>query len=245
MATQRRLGLLRCIGITILVLLLLVGLAVLITWLVLKPKQPEYTLEDASIHNFNLTDADHLYANFDFTIRAHNPNSRVSLYYDTVEVSVGYEGQVLAINGVQPFFQPHKNVTRLQVRLTSQTVALYGSVPKDLRLERRSGDIELDVLLKARIRFKVGLWKSDDRTMRVLCSPVLVHFSKSKGFERVYCDVELWINPQNGLVSCCVCAYNSRLNLYVDLICMNSILAVICTNVTWHAKITHGWYTLL
>ncbi|XP_054813834.1 uncharacterized protein At1g08160-like [Prosopis cineraria] len=189
--SRKRSSLLRCIAIGILALVILLGIAVLITWLVLKPRGLVYTVENASIHNFNLTDANHLYANFDFTIRSYNPNSRVSFYYDSVEISAKYKDQTLATNGVQPFFQSHRNVTRLQVRLTSQTVALYGSMPKDLRLEKRSGDIELDVLMKARIRFKVRLWKSEERTMRIFCSPVLVHFSESKGFERVYCDVEL------------------------------------------------------
>lgn len=188
---RKRPSLLRYIAIAILALILLAAIVVLITWLVLKPKHLVYTIENASIENFNLTDANHLYSNFDFTIRTYNPNSRVSIYYDSLEVSVGYEDQTLATNGVQPFLQHHRNVTRLKVRLTSQTVALYGSVPKDLRLEKRSGDIELDVSIKARIRFKVGRWKSKDRNMRIFCSPVLVHFSKSKGFERVYCDVEL------------------------------------------------------
>ncbi|KAJ1434822.1 Late embryogenesis abundant protein [Sesbania bispinosa] len=113
-----------------------------------------------------LVDANHLYANFDFTIRAYNPNSKVSLYYDHVEVSVRYEDQTLATNAVQPFFQSHKNVTRLHARLTAQTVALYDSVPKDLKLEKSSGDIGLDVLIRAKIRFKVGVWKSKHRIMR-------------------------------------------------------------------------------
>ncbi|XP_004485684.1 uncharacterized protein At1g08160-like [Cicer arietinum] len=183
--------LLRYIAIIILALIILVGIAVLIIWLVLKPKHLQYSVENASIHDFNLTDANHLYANFDFTIRANNPNSKVSFYYDSVEVSVRYEDQTLATNAVQPFFQPHKNVTRMHVRLTSQTVALYDSVPKDLKLEKSSGDIELDVLIRARIRFKVGMWKSKHRILKIFCSPVLVNFSKAKSFERAYCDVEM------------------------------------------------------
>ncbi|KAK4286400.1 hypothetical protein QN277_002960 [Acacia crassicarpa] len=190
-ARPRRPGLIRYISIAILALIVLAGIAVLIIWLVVKPRRFEYSVEDASIHNFNLTDANHLYANFDFNIRAYNPNSRVSIYYDTVEMSVVYEDQTLATNAIQPFFQSHLNVTNLQVKLTAKTVALYGSLPKDLKLERRSGDIELDVWIKARIRFKVGLWKSRDRTMKIFCSPVLVHFSRSKNFERTFCGVEL------------------------------------------------------
>ncbi|KAK7328002.1 hypothetical protein VNO77_22096 [Canavalia gladiata] len=183
--------LLRYIAMIILFLIILVGIAVLIIWLVLKPKRLEYSVEDAAIHKFNLTDANHLYANFDFTIRAYNPNSRVSLYYDSVEVAVRYEDQTLATNAVQPFFQSHKNVTRLHVGLTAQTVALYDSVPKDLRLERSSGDIELDVLLRARIRFKVGVWKSKHRIMTIFCSPVFLTFSKAKSFQRTPCEVQL------------------------------------------------------
>ena len=183
-------NLLRYIAIVILALIILVGIAVLIIWLVLRPKHLEYSVENAAIHNFNLTDANHLYANFDFTIRSYNPNHRVSLYYDTVDVSVRYKYQTLATNAVHPFFQSHKNVTRLQVRLTAQTVALFGTVPKDLRLEKTSGDIELDVWIRARIRFKVRRWKSEHRTMKIFCSPVLVHFS-NKTFDRTPCHVEL------------------------------------------------------
>ncbi|CAJ1961494.1 unnamed protein product [Sphenostylis stenocarpa] len=190
-AKPKRANLLRYIAMLILALIILVGIAVIIVWLVLKPKKLEYSVENAAIHNFNLTDANHLYANFDFSIRSYNPNSRVSIYYDTVEVSVRYEDQTLATNAVQPFFQSHKNVTRLHVGLTAQTVALYESVPKDLKLEKSSGDIELDVLVRARIRFKVGSWKSKHRVLRIFCSPVLVHFSKAKSFERVSCEVEL------------------------------------------------------
>ncbi|XP_054816777.1 NDR1/HIN1-like protein 10 [Prosopis cineraria] len=190
-ARPRRSGLLRYIAIAILALIVLAGITVLIIWLVVKPRRFEYSVEDASIHNFNLTDANHLYADFDFDIRAYNPNSRVSIYYDTMEVFVVYEDQTLATNAVQPFFQRHRNVTSLQVRLAAKTVSLYGSLPEDLKLEKRSGDIELDVLIKARIRFKVGVWKSKDRTMKIFCSPVLVHFSVSKNFERTLCSVEL------------------------------------------------------
>ncbi|XP_019426417.1 PREDICTED: uncharacterized protein At1g08160-like [Lupinus angustifolius] len=183
--------LIRFIAIFILTLVVLVGIVVIIIWLVVKPKHLDYSVENAAVQNFNLTDANHLYANFDFTIRSYNPNSIVSIYYDKVEIYVSYEDQTLAINAIQPFFQSHKNVTRLQVRVTAQTVALYGSVPKDLRVEKSSGDIELDLFMRAKIRFKVGRWKSKRRSMSVFCSPVLVNFSRDKSFYRTSCEVEI------------------------------------------------------
>lgn len=185
-----RLSILRLISIVFLTLIILFGIAVLILWLVVKPRHLVYTVEDGSIHNFNITD-NHLNSTFDFVVRAYNPNKKVSVYYDSIEARVEYDDQTLAFDVVKPFFQPHMNVTRLEVKLKSQSVALLGSVSKDLKLERTSGEVELSVGIKAKIRFKVGDWKSRHMTLRVYCSPVLVHFSRSNAFDRTYCDVEL------------------------------------------------------
>lgn len=189
--TQRRKPhILRWIAIFFLALIVLVGIAVLVIWLVVKPKRLVFSVDDALIQNFNINN-NHLNASFHFVIRSYNPNTKVSIYYDKIESRVDYDDQTLAYNLVEPFYQPHKNVTRLGVKLKADSVALVGSVPTDLKLEKSSGEIELNVWLKARIRFKVGAWKSSHRTLKVFCSPVLVHFSRSKNFERTICDVEL------------------------------------------------------
>lgn len=180
----------RIIAIVLLTLIILVGVAVLIIWLAVKPKHLIYTVEEASIHNFNIAN-DHLNSTFDFVMRSYNPNTKVSVYYDKIDVGVDYDDQVLAYDVAQPFFQPHRSVSRLDVKLRAQSVALFPSVVKDLKLERSSGAVELSVRIKARIRFKVGIWKSSHRTLRILCSPVLVHFSSSKTYERTVCDINL------------------------------------------------------
>lgn len=188
---KQRPHILRLVASFFLALIVLVGLAVLIIWLVIKPKRLVFTVEDGSVHNFNLSNDNHLNASFNFVVRSYNPNAKVAIYYDSIESKVDYDGQTLAFNTVDPFFQPHKNVTRLQVNFTAQSTTLFGSISKDIKLEKSSGEIELNVWLKARIRFKVGVWKSSHRTLRILCSPVVVHFSKYKTFERTSCDVEL------------------------------------------------------
>ncbi|KAJ9699339.1 hypothetical protein PVL29_008103 [Vitis rotundifolia] len=185
----RRSKLLRLIAIIILALIVLVGLVVLIIWLVVKPKGLAYDIENGSIHGFSLSD-NHLNATFDFVLRAYNPNRKVAIYYDSMQVSVAYDDQTVASNGVQPFFQRHRNVTRLEVQLVAQSLLLSGPVSKDLQRERSSGKVELEVRVKARIRFKVGTWKSKHRTLRVFCLPV-VHFSSHKDFGRTKCEIDL------------------------------------------------------
>lgn len=190
-AKPRHSMLVRAIAILLLALIVLVGVTVLIIWVAVKPKKLVYTIEDGSIHGFNLTNNNHLNATFNLVIRSYNPNSKVSIYYDKVEVFISYDDETVAFNTVDPFFQPRRNVTHLGVKLVAQDVALFGAVAKDLKLEKSAGEVELDVRVKAKIRFKVGVWKSRHRTMRILCSPTMVHFSSSKTFERTYCDIDL------------------------------------------------------
>ncbi|KAK3024429.1 hypothetical protein RJ639_044603 [Escallonia herrerae] len=189
-ARPRQSILVRVIAMVLLALIVLVGLAVLIIWLSVRPKHLVYSIEDGSIHDYNLSN-NHLNANFHFVLRAHNPNSKVSIYYDKMEATVYYNDETLAFNTVEPFFQPHRNVTRIGLNLGAKDVSLYDPVAKDLKLERSAGEVELEVRLKAKIRFKVGAWKSKHRTLRISCEPVMVHFSSSKNFGRALCDVDL------------------------------------------------------
>ncbi|KAG5566614.1 hypothetical protein RHGRI_002243 [Rhododendron griersonianum] len=181
--------LLRTIGFILLAIILLVGLTILIIWLAVKPKRLVYSIESGSIRGYNLSETNHLNSNYNFVLRAYNPNTKVSIYYDKVETSVSYDGQKLAFNTLAPFRQRHKNVTRLGVNLVAQDVALSGDTAKGMKTERSGGAVELDVRMKARIRLKVGAWKGR-RTLRVLCPSVLVRFSSSTTFVRKSCDVD-------------------------------------------------------
>lgn len=84
-----------------------------------------------------------------------------------------------------------RNVTHLHVKAMAQDVPLHQAVSRNLRLERAAGVVELDVQIRMRDRYKVGAWKSKERTVRIYCSPVLGHFTRSRSFEGTECDVEL------------------------------------------------------
>ncbi|KAM1309915.1 hypothetical protein ACFX13_006697 [Malus domestica] len=188
-APKAKSNLIRTIAIVLLASIVILGLVVLITWLIVRPKRLVYTIEDGSIQNFNLTN-NHLSADFDFVIRSYNPNKRVSIYYDSIGATVNYNDQTLAFSGIEPFYQRRRNVTRFDVKFTAPSTALSSSVSKDLMLEKRSGKIQFDVWLKARIRFKVGALKSHHRTLRVSCSPVL-ELSRPKNLKRTYCYADI------------------------------------------------------
>lgn len=186
----RRLSPVKCIALILLTIIVIVGLTILVIWLSVKPRRPIYTIENASLHNYNMTKNDHLYGNFNFTLKAYNPNTRVSIYYDIIEVKLFYNSQQLAFNNAEPFFQPRRNVTYLDLFLSAKDVVLYGDIGRDLKTERTSGAIEVDLKVRVKIRFKVGIWKSRHRKLKLSCSP-RVPVSSTKNSQSYPCDLDL------------------------------------------------------
>ncbi|KAL4591624.1 hypothetical protein LXL04_004593 [Taraxacum kok-saghyz] len=184
--------LVRLIAIVLLVLIVLVGLTILIIWLTIKPKKLVYSIDDGSIHNYNLSNGNHLNSTYYFMLRAYNPNKKVAIYYDKVDVTVLYDDETLSRGIIDPFHQPKRNATRFKLNLASHDVPLHDQTARDLKAERSSGQVEMTVKLRAKIRFKVGVWKSRHYHMKVSCAPIMVHFSSSsKGFQRTICDVDI------------------------------------------------------
>ncbi|XP_071730973.1 uncharacterized protein At1g08160-like [Rutidosis leptorrhynchoides] len=184
--------LIRLIAIVLLTLIVLVGLIILIIWLTIKPKKLVYTIEDGSIHNYNLTNGNHLNASYFFILRAYNPNKKVSIFYDKVDINVLYDDQTVSRGTIDPFYQPKRNATRFKLNLDSHDVALPEQTARDLKMERSSGRMEMEVKLRARLRFKVGVWKSRHYRLKVSCAPIMAHFSSSsKNFQMTKCDVDI------------------------------------------------------
>ncbi|KAL3518454.1 hypothetical protein ACH5RR_021043 [Cinchona calisaya] len=170
-------------------LILIVAIAVIVVWLAVKPRKLVYTIESGSIQNFNLTN-NRLNATFNFELRAYNPNSKVSIYYDKIETRVLYDDTTLAFDNVEPFYQPRRNVTHLGLNFVAKNAELFPGIAKNMRVDKNSREVELEVHVKAKIRFKLGSVKNH-RTLRLLCAPLVVHFSSSRNFERTPCDVDL------------------------------------------------------
>lgn len=186
-----RFNLMRLIMFVLLALIVLVGLTVLIIWLTIRPRKLVYTIENGSIRNYNLSNGNHLNATYNFLLTAYNPNKKVSIYYDKVDINVLHDDETISRGTINPFYQPKRNTTCFKLNLASHDVVLLDPVARDIKVERSSGKVELRVKLKARIRFKVGVWKSRHFRMKVSCAPIMVHFSSSsKVFQKSKCDVD-------------------------------------------------------
>lgn len=157
----------------ILSLLIVVGVFVFVIWLVLRPHKPKYYIEYASYPKLSLPDRI-LNSRMELNVTTRNPNGRIGIYYYKMEAYIFYGDKRIAGADIGPFYQGHKEIRVLQPTLTAHSVILSEETARDLRLENSAGTLELELKLYAKIRFKVGSWKSRHYNMRVKCDQLNV-----------------------------------------------------------------------
>ncbi|KAK9062442.1 hypothetical protein SSX86_019628 [Deinandra increscens subsp. villosa] len=172
--------LLRKLCAAFLILAFLVLLTFLITWAILQPRKPKFTLQDATIYSFNVSAPILLSSNFQVTISSHNPNSRIGVYYDKLNVFANYKNQQITyFTGIQPVYQGHKdtNVWSPFVFGTNVPVAPYNGA--SLTQDQSNGAISILIKMNGRVRWRVGRFISGRYHIHVTC-PAYIPFGNKQ-----------------------------------------------------------------
>lgn len=160
----------------------IIGVVFFITWLVLKPRLPEFQVDSASVSPLNLTGSE-LTATWNLTLLVRNPNTKLRIYYDSVKASLVYgNGQVLGTTPLAPFFQGKKNETRIRVELSAVDEYVSEDVVTKISGERARGSVGFEVSVFASVMFRTGSWwRSRQCLLRVYCDQVQIGFGTNNG----------------------------------------------------------------
>ncbi|KAI3738647.1 hypothetical protein L2E82_28710 [Cichorium intybus] len=187
----RRSILVKTIITGILAFTVMIGVTILIIWLTIKPRKPAYSINNGSIHDYNLSKDNHLNASFNFVLRSFNPSKSMAVYYDKMKITLLFEHETIASGVIDSWHQHKRNRTSFELDLTSHNVKLSGALPRNIEMAKSSNQVVVDVKLKGRIRSKLGIWKSRYYHMTVSCGNVVVEFSNSSNGSRwALCDVD-------------------------------------------------------
>ncbi|KAL5545732.1 hypothetical protein UlMin_005419 [Ulmus minor] len=157
-----------CAGILIFTFIVLI--TILIIWAVLQPSKPRFILQDVTVYAFNTSVPNLLTSNFQVTISSRNPNDKIGVYYDRLDVYAVYRNQQITFpTRIPPTYQGHKdvNVWSPFVYGTSVPVAPFNSV--GLIQDQSTGSIMLIFKLDGRVRWKVGTFISGKYHFYVKC----------------------------------------------------------------------------
>ncbi|TXG55623.1 hypothetical protein EZV62_020879 [Acer yangbiense] len=158
--------------------LLLISASV-ISYFVILPKSPNYTINNVSIKSFNLTTVTspslppHISPEFDITFTAVNPNNKIGIHYEKgSSVQVFYKNVNLFDGVLPPFFQPNKNVTVFKTVLEGNSAMaemITSSVHDELVGAEKTGTVPLMVIVRAPVKFKLGSVKTWTMNFKVRC----------------------------------------------------------------------------
>ncbi|XP_010912374.1 NDR1/HIN1-like protein 1 [Elaeis guineensis] len=178
----KRRRLYRVIFAWILAFIILILLIILIIWLVLRPTKPKFYLQDASVYAFNVSSPDNLLSStIQVTISTRNPNDRVGIYYDRIDVFASYKyQQITPATAVPPFYQGHNDVDLWSPYLCGVSVPVAPYLAEAISQDQSSGFILVHVKIDGRIRWKVGSWVSGHYHLFVTC-PAFLSFESGKG----------------------------------------------------------------
>ncbi|GLJ55495.1 hypothetical protein SUGI_1191670 [Cryptomeria japonica] len=163
-------------------LIIVVGIAALVIWLVLRPSKPKFYVDTVQFSNIiNSTSS-----NIVLGMSIRNANKKIGIYYDALRVSAYYSGGgTVGVDALEEFYQGHKNTTTLRPLIIS-----VGNVYLPRSTSMGVEDVELK--LRSRVRFRVGKVKTNRFKLKVKCYvSVPLNEASASAFTRKKCDVEL------------------------------------------------------
>ncbi|MBA0745252.1 hypothetical protein Gogos_007832 [Gossypium gossypioides] len=184
-----------CLLTTILALLLAAAIAAAVIYFVFKPESPNYSVESVAIKGFNLTSPSPLSPEFDVTVRAHNPNDKIGIYYEKGSSVKVYYDDINLCNGALPaFFQPTNNVTLFKTALKGSEIELNNAVLRTLSDQQNKGAVPFSLKLRAPVKIKVGSIKTWKITVKVTCKITVDKLTAASKVVSNDCDdgVDLW-----------------------------------------------------
>ncbi|KAJ6817200.1 NDR1/HIN1-like protein 1 [Iris pallida] len=160
-------------------LVILVLLIVLIVFLVLRPHKPKFYLQDATVLSFNASSPNVLSTYLQVTLSSRNPNNRVGIYYDGLDVYATYNNQQITLAAtIAPLYQGHNDVDAWSPYLRGDSIPIAPFLVDALTQDEADGFFFLWVKIEGRLRWKVGDWKSGRYHVFVNC-PAYLSFDRS------------------------------------------------------------------
>ncbi|GAA0158070.1 hypothetical protein LIER_15188 [Lithospermum erythrorhizon] len=183
-------------SITILILFI-----ILLIFLILRPTKPTFVLQDITVYAFNVSSPNFLTSNLQITLTTRNPNNRIGIYYDRVNVYASYRTQQVTLSTMLPTtYQGHKDIVTWSPFLYGNLVPVAPYLCESLSQDQMAGTMLLNIRVDGRVRWKVGTFISGRYRLYANC-PAYINFGK----------------PNNGIAFGPAMKYQLVLQCHVDV----------------------------
>ncbi|XP_030927908.1 NDR1/HIN1-like protein 1 [Quercus lobata] len=156
-------------------------LTILLVWAILQPTKPKFILQDATVYAFNVT-PNLLTSSFQVTLSSRNPNDKVGVYYDKLDVYAVYRNQQITLRTqIPPTYQGHKDINVWSPYIYGNSVPVSPYNADALAQDQSSGTVMLLIKADGRVRWKVGTFITGRYHFYVRCPAYITFGSRSTG----------------------------------------------------------------
>ncbi|CAL5357221.1 unnamed protein product [Camellia sinensis] len=162
--------------------IVLILFIILLIYLILRPTKPHFTLLSTTIYAFNVTTTptNLLTSTFQVTLSSTNPNSRIGIYYDKLDVYAVYRRQQITLPTLLPAsYQGHEDVSVWSPFLYGNAVPVAPYVAAALCGDEAAGTVLINVKVDGRVRWKVGDFVSGKYRLYVKCAAYIPFGNKN------------------------------------------------------------------
>ncbi|KAF5956405.1 NDR1/HIN1-like protein 1 [Camellia sinensis] len=161
----------------ILTIIILVLIVIFLIWIILRPTKPRFILLDATVYAFNISSPPNfLTSNLQITLSSRNPNDRIGIYYDKLDVYASYRSQQITLPTLLPStYQGHKDENVWSPFLYGNAIPVAPFLAESLAEDQVAGSVLINIRVDGRVRFKVGTFISGKYHLYVNC-PAFISF---------------------------------------------------------------------
>ncbi|XP_022142599.1 NDR1/HIN1-like protein 1 [Momordica charantia] len=172
----------RRIACAIFTVVLLVGVVIFLIWAILRPSKPRLILQDVTVFALNVSAVPPITisATMQITVSSRNPNSRIGVYYQKMDVYAAYRGQQVTLPTVlPPTYQGHNDVVVWSPFLYGDAVPVSPEFAGALSEDNNVGAMLFSIKVNGQVRWKVGSWISGRYRLNANC-PAYIRFGDPK-----------------------------------------------------------------
>ncbi|XP_010246827.1 PREDICTED: NDR1/HIN1-like protein 12 [Nelumbo nucifera] len=172
----------RRVFVVIFVFVIVILFAIFLVWAILRPSKPQFTLQDATVYQLNISDGNYLTSNFQVTVSSRNPNGNIGIYYDRLDVYATYGNQQITLpTRLPPTYQGHKDINVWSPFVYGMSVPIAPYLAASFYQQHNFGTVFIKIKINGHIRWKVGTWISGGYHIYINCPAYITFGSRNTG----------------------------------------------------------------
>lgn len=137
--------------------LIILGIATLIIYLVIKPRNPVFDIPNANLNSIYFDSPEYFNGDLTFLANFSNPNQKIDVRFEYVEIELYFSDRLIGTQALQPFTQRSRETRLESVHIISSLVYLPQNLAVELQKQVQSNKVNYNIRGTFKVRANMGL----------------------------------------------------------------------------------------